>query len=306
MGASGCPRAWSPGDTGPCCHSGCPHCARPPAFASLLILTIPAPHTHPPPMPPGPWAPKHPPPGHWRGHLIPWPPGAGLRGGLCPQSVRSPRGDRCIDGSGLLSSAVSPRALLPSAGEADPLVQSACPGAGVQGGTPALMTPSPQGQTGLAFAKMSVTSWFLVSSGGTRHRLPRELIFVGRDECELMLQVSRDARGAGPRGGAGGRVRRAPHTSLGAAGPECVHRAGSCACALQLSDRKLLRLLSGSQGVRDPTFGRCRRVDMSIFLSGGPTWAMSRVGSRGASSEHESCPGQPVEAPWGGEGAFLG
>lgn len=35
---------------------------------------------------------------------------------------------------------------------------------------------------------MSVTSWFLVSSGGTRHRLPRELIFVGRDECELMLQ----------------------------------------------------------------------------------------------------------------------
>ncbi|XP_026637285.1 centrosomal protein of 170 kDa protein B isoform X2 [Microtus ochrogaster] len=35
---------------------------------------------------------------------------------------------------------------------------------------------------------MSVTSWFLVSSSGTRHRLPRELIFVGRDECELMLQ----------------------------------------------------------------------------------------------------------------------
>ncbi|XP_045863422.1 centrosomal protein of 170 kDa protein B isoform X4 [Meles meles] len=35
---------------------------------------------------------------------------------------------------------------------------------------------------------MSVTSWFLVSSSGTRHRLPRELIFVGRDECELMLR----------------------------------------------------------------------------------------------------------------------
>lgn len=35
---------------------------------------------------------------------------------------------------------------------------------------------------------MSVTSWFLVGSGGTRHRLPRELIFVGRDDCELMLQ----------------------------------------------------------------------------------------------------------------------
>ncbi|XP_042637430.1 centrosomal protein of 170 kDa protein B [Orycteropus afer afer] len=35
---------------------------------------------------------------------------------------------------------------------------------------------------------MSVTSWFLVSGSGTRHRLPRELIFVGRDECELVLQ----------------------------------------------------------------------------------------------------------------------
>lgn len=39
---------------------------------------------------------------------------------------------------------------------------------------------------------MSVTSWFLVSGSGTRHRLPRELIFVGRDECELMLQVSEE------------------------------------------------------------------------------------------------------------------
>ncbi|KAJ3612989.1 hypothetical protein NHX12_019246 [Muraenolepis orangiensis] len=36
---------------------------------------------------------------------------------------------------------------------------------------------------------MSVTSWFLVSTSGTRHRLPREMIFVGRDDCELMLQV---------------------------------------------------------------------------------------------------------------------
>ncbi|XP_006839547.1 PREDICTED: centrosomal protein of 170 kDa protein B isoform X2 [Chrysochloris asiatica] len=35
---------------------------------------------------------------------------------------------------------------------------------------------------------MSITSWFLVSTSGTRHRLPRELIFVGRDECELVLQ----------------------------------------------------------------------------------------------------------------------
>lgn len=50
---------------------------------------------------------------------------------------------------------------------------------------------------------MSVTSWFLVSSSGTRHRLPRELIFVGRDECELMLQVSGLLRPTG-RGGGGG------------------------------------------------------------------------------------------------------
>ncbi|XP_048056209.1 centrosomal protein of 170 kDa isoform X3 [Megalobrama amblycephala] len=35
---------------------------------------------------------------------------------------------------------------------------------------------------------MSLTSWFLVSGGGIRHRLPREMIFVGRDDCELMLQ----------------------------------------------------------------------------------------------------------------------
>ncbi|TRY72968.1 hypothetical protein DNTS_003528 [Danionella cerebrum] len=35
---------------------------------------------------------------------------------------------------------------------------------------------------------MSLTSWFLVGGGGTRHRLPREMIFVGRDDCELMLQ----------------------------------------------------------------------------------------------------------------------
>ncbi|XP_051940314.1 centrosomal protein of 170 kDa isoform X1 [Hippocampus zosterae] len=35
---------------------------------------------------------------------------------------------------------------------------------------------------------MSLTSWFLVSGSGTRHRLPREMIFVGRDDCELMLQ----------------------------------------------------------------------------------------------------------------------
>uniref|UniRef100_A0A3Q2YTX2 Centrosomal protein 170B n=1 Tax=Hippocampus comes TaxID=109280 RepID=A0A3Q2YTX2_HIPCM len=36
--------------------------------------------------------------------------------------------------------------------------------------------------------KMSVTSWFLVSGSGARHRLPKEMIFVGREDCELMLQ----------------------------------------------------------------------------------------------------------------------
>ncbi|XP_051909192.1 centrosomal protein of 170 kDa protein B-like isoform X2 [Hippocampus zosterae] len=35
---------------------------------------------------------------------------------------------------------------------------------------------------------MSVTSWFLVSGSGARHRLPKEMIFVGREDCELMLQ----------------------------------------------------------------------------------------------------------------------
>uniref|UniRef100_A0A8C6VG41 FHA domain-containing protein n=1 Tax=Naja naja TaxID=35670 RepID=A0A8C6VG41_NAJNA len=35
---------------------------------------------------------------------------------------------------------------------------------------------------------MSTTSWFLVSGTGIRHRLPREMIFVGREDCELMLQ----------------------------------------------------------------------------------------------------------------------
>lgn len=45
-------------------------------------------------------------------------------------------------------------------------------------------------ESGSVAAEMSLTSWFLVSSGGTRHRLPREMIFVGRDDCELMLQVT--------------------------------------------------------------------------------------------------------------------
>ncbi|KAF1377085.1 hypothetical protein PFLUV_G00218270 [Perca fluviatilis] len=53
------------------------------------------------------------------------------------------------------------------------------------------MTPA-QNKDALGFpsrpVKMSVTSWFLVSSSGTRHRLPKEMIFVGREDCELMLQ----------------------------------------------------------------------------------------------------------------------
>ncbi|KAJ8001805.1 hypothetical protein DPEC_G00173240 [Dallia pectoralis] len=43
-------------------------------------------------------------------------------------------------------------------------------------------------QACVGVAEMSVSSWFLVSGGGTRHRLPWEMIFVGRDDCELMLQ----------------------------------------------------------------------------------------------------------------------
>lgn len=60
---------------------------------------------------------------------------------------------------------------------------------------------------------MSVTSWFLVSSSGTRHRLPRELIFVGRDECELMLQVSVSISGA-EKAGAGPGQDSAPSSLL--------------------------------------------------------------------------------------------
>lgn len=59
---------------------------------------------------------------------------------------------------------------------------SLCPVAGCLKGSK--VSPPPQ-------AEMSLTSWFLVSGGGTRHRLPREMIFVGRDDCELMLQVQR-------------------------------------------------------------------------------------------------------------------
>lgn len=104
-----------------------------------------------------------------------------------------------------------------------------CPGAGAKGGKPALMPPSPQGRTALASAKMSVTSWFLVSSSGTRHRLPRELIFVGRDECELMLQVSVSPLGLrrqvqDPGQGGAHPTRRTPGGSpQGGPGPGCLH-----------------------------------------------------------------------------------
>ncbi|KAM3602563.1 uncharacterized protein V6R79_006246 [Siganus canaliculatus] len=56
-----------------------------------------------------------------------------------------------------------------------------CPDCGCGEALDALGSPS-------RTLKMSVTSWFLVSSSGTRHRLPREMIFVGREDCELMLQ----------------------------------------------------------------------------------------------------------------------
>lgn len=128
------------------------------------------------------------------------------------------------------------------------------PGAGAQGGKPALTPPSPQGRTGLASAKMSVTSWFLVSSGGTRHRLPRELIFVGRDECELMLQVSVSPSGGRTRAGKApiplpaGRLGRALAAALdpqvGLCRPECVlTRLVPGSAYWSFSDRKVCGLL---------------------------------------------------------------
>lgn len=32
--------------------------------------------------------------------------------------------------------------------------------------------------------------WYLTSSDGSRHRLPREMLFIGREDCELILKVS--------------------------------------------------------------------------------------------------------------------
>ena len=32
--------------------------------------------------------------------------------------------------------------------------------------------------------------WYLTSSNGSRHRLPCEMLFVGREDCELVLKVS--------------------------------------------------------------------------------------------------------------------
>lgn len=59
---------------------------------------------------------------------------------------------------------------------------------GVGGADADAVSPTPEC---VAPDKMSVTSWFLVSGSGARHRLPKEMIFVGREDCELMLQVSR-------------------------------------------------------------------------------------------------------------------
>ena len=112
-------------------------------------------------------------------------------------------------------------------GPAGPL---GCPGPGAQAKDPfSDDTSHPQGRTGLMSAKMSFTSWFLVSSSGTRHRLPRELIFVGRDECELMLQVSghprRPGQGAGRARPAscGSPAEEALGASAWALGPQRAH-----------------------------------------------------------------------------------
>ena len=31
--------------------------------------------------------------------------------------------------------------------------------------------------------------WYLTGCDGSRHRLPREMLFVGRQDCELMMKV---------------------------------------------------------------------------------------------------------------------
>lgn len=134
-----------------------------------------------------------------------------------------------------------------------------------------LLPSPPQGS-----AKMSITSWFLVSSGGTRHRLPRELIFVGREDCELVLQVS-----------------------PGISPPWTRRRLWGLGRRVRVSQP--LRLLSESQGVGAP-LGRCWKVGLSMpLLSGGPTQTMSQeVSHRPAPTVRPVRVGwRPFEAPCG-------
>lgn len=134
-----------------------------------------------------------------------------------------------------------------------------------------LLPSPPQGS-----AKMSITSWFLVSSGGTRHRLPRELIFVGREDCELVLQVS-----------------------PGISPPWTRRRLWGLGRRVRVSQP--LRLLSESQGV-GPPLGRCWKVGLSMpLLSGGPTQTMSQeVSHRPAPTVRPVRVGwRPFEAPCG-------
>lgn len=126
---------------------------------------------------------------------------------------------------------------------------------------------------------MSVTSWFLVSSSGTRHRLPRELIFVGRDECELMLQVSVGTSGAEGRGrprrplAAGQLVRRPPHGHLGLGPAQAQVRVPGCR-----SDQRVLRFLSASQGAGGPPLEGVESGPVYVLVVWGPDLGLESGG----------------------------
>lgn len=123
-----------------------------------------------------------------------------------------------------------------------------------------LLPSPPQGS-----AKMSITSWFLVSSGGTRHRLPRELIFVGREDCELVLQVS-----------------------PGISPPWTCRRLWGLGRPVRVSQP--LRLLSESQGVGAPPWKVLESGPVHALVVWGPHTNHESGGEPQASSDREACP----------------
>lgn len=112
---------------------------------------------------------------------------------------------------------------------------------------------------------MSITSWFLVSSGGTRHRLPRELIFVGREDCELVLQVS-----------------------PGIPPPWTRRRLWGLGRRVRVSQP--LRLLSESQGVGAPPWKVLESGPVHALVVWGPHTNHESGGEPQASSDREACP----------------